>query len=78
MIARALMMQPKLLVADQATSMLDASLRVNVLNVLKISARNSESPWCSSLTTLGRPAISRTGCWLWSRASWWSRARPMR
>ncbi|GAA2107668.1 dipeptide/oligopeptide/nickel ABC transporter ATP-binding protein [Microlunatus panaciterrae] len=35
MIARALMMQPKLLVADEATSMLDASLRVNVLNVLK-------------------------------------------
>jgi ABC-type oligopeptide transport system ATPase subunit len=34
MIARALMMQPKLLVADEATSMLDASLRVNVLNVL--------------------------------------------
>jgi peptide/nickel transport system ATP-binding protein len=29
------MMQPKLLVADEATSMLDASLRVNVLNVLK-------------------------------------------
>jgi peptide/nickel transport system ATP-binding protein len=35
MIARALMMQPELLVADEATSMLDASLRVNVLNVLK-------------------------------------------
>ena len=35
MIARALMMQPTLLVADEATSMLDASLRVNVLNVLK-------------------------------------------
>jgi peptide/nickel transport system ATP-binding protein len=34
MIARALMMHPKLLVADEATSMLDASLRVNVLNVL--------------------------------------------
>jgi len=34
MIARALMMQPKLLVADEATSMLDASLRVNLLNVL--------------------------------------------
>ena len=34
MIARALMMQPKLLIADEATSMLDASLRVNLLNVL--------------------------------------------
>ena len=34
MIARALMLQPKLLVADEATSMLDASLRVNILNVL--------------------------------------------
>ena len=35
MIARAHMMRPKMLVADEATSMLDASLRVNVLNVLK-------------------------------------------
>jgi peptide/nickel transport system ATP-binding protein len=34
MIARALMMHPKMLVADEATSMLDASLRVNILNVL--------------------------------------------
>jgi len=34
MIARALIMQPKLLIADEATSMLDASLRVNILNVL--------------------------------------------
>jgi peptide/nickel transport system ATP-binding protein len=34
MIARALMMQPRILVADEATSMLDASLRANILNVL--------------------------------------------
>jgi peptide/nickel transport system ATP-binding protein len=34
MIARALMLTPKLLIADEATSMLDASLRVNILNVL--------------------------------------------
>jgi peptide/nickel transport system ATP-binding protein len=34
MIARSLMMHPSLLIADEATSMLDASLRANILNVL--------------------------------------------
>ena len=35
MIARALMMSPEVLLADEATSMLDASLRVSALNVLQ-------------------------------------------
>lgn len=35
MIARALMLKPQLLIADEPTSMLDASLRVSILNQLK-------------------------------------------
>jgi len=35
MMARALMLKPRLLIADEPTSMLDASLRVSILNQLK-------------------------------------------
>ncbi len=35
MVARALMLKPRLLIADEPTSMLDASLRVSILNQLK-------------------------------------------
>ncbi|MER3437830.1 MAG: ABC transporter ATP-binding protein [Chloroflexota bacterium] len=35
MIARALMVEPAILVADESTSMLDASLRVTILNLLR-------------------------------------------
>lgn len=34
-IARALLTQPKLIIADEPVSMLDASLRINILNIFK-------------------------------------------
>jgi ABC-type oligopeptide transport system ATPase subunit len=57
-----------MLVADEATSMLDASLRVNVLNVLKDLRDQLGMTVLSSLTTSDRRVTWPTGCSSWNTA----------
>ena len=60
LIARALLLDIKLLVADEIISMLDASTRIDVLNLLgELKARGSGSS--SSRTTCRSATTSATG-----------------
>ncbi len=62
-IARALAVEPEIILADEPTSMLDVSIRMGVLNLIEKLKRKTGSDSFTSRTTWPAPVTLPTGLW---------------
>ena len=74
MIARIFLLKPKILLADEPTSMIDACSRATILDML-LKLRDKYDRHVNLITQLQKHTMFRIPCILWNTASLWSMVR---